>query len=631
VADDRIEIAIELDDGSIRRGFAKLESEARGAAGAMGSIFSGASAPLIAAFAAAGAALASGAFLKSAIDEASEAENALTKLNTALKLAGDFSQKTSGQFRDLADEISRSTSFSDEQVLELGALARTYARTTDEAIRLTKASLDFASATGIDAESAVRKLGGTLSGELGAGLSKINPELKGFTQQQLAAGAAIDSFASKFSGAAVTNADTYSGAIAKAANAFSDLLESIGDYVVKSPAVIAVINFVGEALRKLASYITGFKGGSDPFRGIILGLLEFAKIITENVMPVLELLYNFSNFVFNAILTGVVALGTGFSGATNLIVQGLNAVGLVSDKTAADWAKNFESNKQALSGLANSTRESFNNISSDFSVTNAMSDGFNKLSLSVENASLKIDEYNGKVMGLAVSSEQLKAVNADEIPSIYQNMQSLSGEITSLGESTSLFKQGWTDAAYTIANDSKKAFIDSGARSINAFSGAVASGMSAVGRALVKGENLFEAFGAAMLSAIGQALVTEGAARILQGIARAFESYGLDPTAQGLIATGSAMTVAGSAMQAIGGSGGGGSSVSTSVPSGGGGSIGGAPADALSPADNLSRENQQRVVVNVQGDVLDSKESGMRIVDLLNEAFNSQGSRVIAT
>jgi len=39
-------------------------------------------------------------------------------------------------------------------------------------------------------------------------------------------------------------------------------------------------------------------------------------------------------------------------------------------------------------------------------------------------------------------------------------------------------------------------------------------------------------------------------------------------------------------------------------------------------------EEKETITLNIQGDVLDSEESGMRIVDMLNNAFDMNGAAV---
>ena len=79
----------------------------------------------------------------------------------------------------------------------------------------------------------------------------------------------------------------------------------------------------------------------------------------------------------------------------------------------------------------------------------------------------------------------------------------------------------------------------------------------------------------------------------------------------------------GSALKASVGKGG----SSAASPSGGGTATTPSTGTNLTPDQNLNKpsEPNTQVQVVIQGDILDSDESGSRIVDLINQAFNKKG------
>lgn len=585
MADDRILISVELDDGSVRQGFARIERTAETSGKTLGGLLSG---PAVAGILAAGAALVgSFAFLKGAIAEAAAADQALNKLNTALRLAGTFTEDASQSFQKLASDIQDTTAFSDEQVLAVSSLARTYSRTNEAALELTKTSIDFASATGVDAESAVRQLAATLNGDLTRGLTRLAPELKALTREQLAAGGAIDILNAKLGGTAAQNVNTYEGRVIQLKNQFSDLLEVIGGTFTNSPAVLATITEISTAIRRFSAIVKSDLQGKDIFESVII---------------------NFS-IVAQAGLESARQIGNGFELAYLRASQAWTAFKVL---TTAGLSSAFNRQLQEVTQSITDLKES---ASQDSNITKF----FDNLIMAVTSAKTSVKDGVSSIVD--DTSTNLRALGGE--------IEYLSGPVSSLGQAMNNFEIGFRLAAQNIANDARKAFRDQGAESFKILVGGVTNGMAAIGKALVTGQNIFKAFAGAMLSAIGQALITEGGARILQGIARAFSSYGLDPTAQGLIATGSAMTVAGGAMQALGSGASGGSSVDTNIGGGGGGGGIGQPSFGdIDPA--LAVKDQQRLVVNIQGDVLDSRESGLRIVELINDAFDTQGAQVTA-
>ena len=155
----------------------------------------------------------------------------------------------------------------------------------------------------------------------------------------------------------------------------------------------------------------------------------------------------------------------------------------------------------------------------------------------------------------------------------------------------------------------------------------ISNTLQAVGAALQKGENAFDAFKNGVIGIIGDLMIQLGTAIIAQAIAiDALAKTIATGTAGFGIAAGAALIVAGGAIKA---SVGGGTGLSY------GGEISGGPAagDIPSTATNVSEEQltsqQQQVVVNIQGNVLDRRQTGLEIVEVLQEAFDTQGARII--
>jgi hypothetical protein len=91
-------------------------------------------------------------------------------------------------------------------------------------------------------------------------------------------------------------------------------------------------------------------------------------------------------------------------------------------------------------------------------------------------------------------------------------------------------------------------------------------------------------------------------------------------------AAGIGLIIFGSALKASVGKGGGAGAAATSG-SGGGVSAPASPTTELSPTQERAKPDTNVQVV-IQGDVLDSDESGSRIVQLINNAFDKKGVAV---
>ena len=61
---------------------------------------------------------------------------------------------------------------------------------------------------------------------------------------------------------------------------------------------------------------------------------------------------------------------------------------------------------------------------------------------------------------------------------------------------------------------------------------------------------------------------------------------------------------------------------------GGGGGVASATSDTEIAEEQEREEPETRIAVNIQGDVLDSDETGLRIVELLNKELDTSGSIV---
>lgn len=162
--------------------------------------------------------------------------------------------------------------------------------------------------------------------------------------------------------------------------------------------------------------------------------------------------------------------------------------------------------------------------------------------------------------------------------------------------------------------------------------GGLVSAFSALGGALGKAQNGFQAFSNAVIQAIGNLAVQIGT--MLVGVGLGFSAAGAIMPAWAV--AGVQTTAAGLALITLG------SAISASVGGGGQGGVAGATSSSSSGAtatDNVAvtdfseTENQQRaaqVSVTIEGNVFDSKETGLRIADILNEHFDTSNG-ILAT
>jgi hypothetical protein len=155
----------------------------------------------------------------------------------------------------------------------------------------------------------------------------------------------------------------------------------------------------------------------------------------------------------------------------------------------------------------------------------------------------------------------------------------------------------------------------------------IATSLSSIGAALVNGEGLFDNFGKGIIGIMGDLAINIGTTLLFTGnaieafissINTLFPGSGFAAAAAGV-----GLILFGGALKAAAGKGSGGA-----APSSTGGGIATTPSSTteLTPQESLTRQEPSTAVqVTIQGDVLDSDESGSRIVALINEAFDKKG------
>lgn len=180
-----------------------------------------------------------------------------------------------------------------------------------------------------------------------------------------------------------------------------------------------------------------------------------------------------------------------------------------------------------------------------------------------------------------------------------------------LGNTSKRFKEVAKDFRVTSKDIAKSLVQGIGRGAGNAF--------AAFGQAVATGQDALSAFGKALLATFGQTLVQLGTGFILQGVAQSLAGFG---NGAPLIAAGAALAAFGGLLSGLAGGG-----APTTGASGGGGPVGGGN-DSIA-TQQQDQEPTTQVAVNIQGDVLDSDETGLRIVELIKSAVQDQDAIVV--
>ena len=520
--------------------------------------------------------------VREVVNAAARQEEAIKKLEASLRAAGQFSRQTSKDLQDFASELQRITVFGDEAVIEQLAFAQAMGASAQQSKQILSAATDMSAALNIDLNAAVRNISKTLGGFAGE-LGEVIPELKNLTKTQLQAGEGVTLLADKYRGFAQAEKSTFSGSVKSLSNNFGDLLETLGETITKSDLMKEAIQGISESIQTINATLRG------PELTIDQDIERTTKAFVELQQTLARVKSAQGNRGFLEQIIGV--------GSDKEIAEMETRLGVLSARLQElGDLKNEQAQKKELSIVPKPTEEEI-------------------------EAQKKFHEFLRREQeSTTLSAEQFKIAMAD--PEFKEAVMTQNDAITT--DFSNFASQLQLQAAKIKVTNAQiaKSFITT-------FSNGVGGAMAAFGAALASGEDPMKAFAKAMFQMIGDVAIQLGTSFIMQGIA-----HSLNPLTPGLggplIAAGAALAAFGGAVKVLAGGGGATTGGGTSS-SGGVGSFGTDTefaASGLSSDDLQNQEPKTQIAVNIQGDVLDSQESSLRIVQLLNSAFDEQGVEV---
>lgn len=552
------------------------DSEAKKDAEAFGASLSKMGAAVGVAVAASIAAIAVG--IKKSVDAAVEAEIAVKAFNQALVSSGTYSQEASESFQDFASSLQKTTGVSDELILKNAALLVSVGKLSGEGLKTaTQAALDLAQGLQIDVGQAFDVVTKAANGNVGM-LAKYGLEVnKGASDSEKFA-QALEFINRSFGGQAASGLLGFTGSITKLSNSFGDIFEETGKIFTNSKTLRVLINFVAQAFDGVSESIAKVGKSGDLLKPVFDGFIKLGKIILEYVIAPMEMIGTVIATAFAGIATGVSAV--------------LVPVAAILDKVLGT----------DLKAQAESVRDTWGTITSGLATEVTT----NAATVSMGLSQQLTDFQTTVTAQAALVNDEIKQMPVALAQSTESQETFFSG-----------FQQGLADMSKSIAALGKQV----SQTFVNGFSNAFA----AVGKALVEGQNVFGAFGKAILTTLGQVAVQMGTFYIATGAAMLFMPGG-QGNALGLIAGGAALSVLGGVLMALGGGGGGVSASGQTAPGGApGATVGGSGSDmGLASEEERIRPNTG-VVVNIQGNVLDRRQTGLEIAQIINESFDTDG------
>ena len=191
---------------------------------------------------------------------AAEQQQAEIKLQQALG-------RTSQALLDHASSMQKNTRFGDEAVIAVQASIGAFIKDEDTIKSLTQATLDLASAKGMDLTAAADMVAKSVGSSTNA-LSRYGIAASGAAKSTERAKTVVDSITNLYGGQAKAQAESYAGTIDQMKNALGDAAEAIGDFI--APIVMGL----ARALTFGANLVETF---TDKLTDFSNALMKYAK------------------------------------------------------------------------------------------------------------------------------------------------------------------------------------------------------------------------------------------------------------------------------------------------------------------------------------------------------------------
>lgn len=432
--------------------------------------------------------------------------------------------------------------------------------------KLTLVELDKFSDRGVNLYAELAKQTGVSLGQIRDDISKGKVDFEEFTT----ALKNLTSEGGTFFGATVSQSKTLEGLISTLSDNIFNLRASFGD-AIKPILKSITIDLIG-AVQKLNEEFS--KRGPD----IVNKIFDIARSATFLVKP-FRIAFNFIKVGFQSLETGISAVVAGLG---TIIQKGLQKPLEIAASFPGQIGLNARSTLDKINLFAKASQETL-----------------------VENAN--------------ATKESL--INIFETGEVDAQLRAAIERYRAAGlESAEIFKRIVADAKDT-AKTTASEINQIGKTFNNTLGNQIASGIETISKALVAGENVFKAFGQAALGLVADFAIQAGKIFVATGIAQ----LALFKTPAASILAGAALIAAGTVAKSFFGGGSGGDAGSAA-----GVSSGPLPTQpefsAPEPEERLDPET--RVSINIQGDVLDSDETGLRIARILEDASLNENIRI---
>jgi hypothetical protein len=224
----------------------------------------------------AGAIAVVGSFIKSAIDS----EDAVSKLNIALKNQGIFTTELSKQMQEEASALQKVSKFSDEAIIQAQAMLTTFGAAGKSMRDATIAAINLASGLGIDLQTATMLVGKAFVGETGT-LSRYGIVIDENIPRSEKFAEVLRQVSDRFGGEAQAATQTFSGQLEVLKNEFDDIKEVIGRFIIPYLSTFAKeVRTIVQAINEWGVSLNTAKVlGLEFAKALIMGIQMAASIV----------------------------------------------------------------------------------------------------------------------------------------------------------------------------------------------------------------------------------------------------------------------------------------------------------------------------------------------------------------
>lgn len=633
MANEKLEIDIVLDDGKVVKGFAAIENAADKAGKKAQSAFgdsldksiSGSLGKLRNTLLGLGTALAGAFTLKAAVNEAVKMEDAVNSLQASFRAAGIPVAQASAQFQSFAQAMENATAYGADLIIQNSAVLVSIGKLRGEGLeKATTAATNLAAGLNMDLGTAFDLVAKAAAGNTGV-LSRYGIQIDKTVPQSEKFAVALQKIEAAFGGMAESRVNTFSGAMALLGHAFEGVLEELGNLVIKSPVVIALIKDMSGRFIQLSESVKGVGSSGDVIGNLVKQTLIFGQTLVTYVLAPMEQLYNFGNFLFRTFLvltqSVIVAFAEIGNALTNVVIVPIQKVLEGASKVAAYFDKDLA---KAMGGWAVSLQSLPDTTATAVEASSEVLTKFTE----------DLVESNDKLFDFSVSDStsnlisQLQEVAANAKPvaeaagaGLRQAFDDGLNQTVTVGGAFAATLDGLTEKMSEFAKTGVTNFKTIGASMMQSLGGAAGQAFAAFGKAVATGKNALGAFLDSLLASFGQMAIQLGTQFMLQGAAYMWAGM---PNGGALIAAGAALAAFGGVLSGLGGA----KETGGGVATAGGTSTVGNNETAL-PAVEPVRAGPQ-VNVNIQGNVLDRRDTGMWIVDHIREQFDAYDNKAFA-